>query len=70
MQDRSTSGGWQRLLRIVVDRGALGVITLALIVTLACVVSGVSPPVIYALVALVASFTLLIAVAAVFLKRM
>ncbi len=69
MKDRSISGGWHRLLRVVIDHGALGVITLVLITALACVVAGVTPPVIYALVALVGSCTALIAVTSVLLTK-
>lgn len=68
VQDKSTGDPWRRLVQVITDRGALGVIAMVLGVTLACVVTGVGPTAIYALVALVVAFTVLIAVTVLLLR--
>lgn len=62
-------GRWLRLLRVVVDHGSLGVIALVLLVPLACVLSGADAALVYALVALVVACTIMIAVAAIMIRR-
>lgn len=69
MQNRSTTRRWQQLLATVVSHGALGVVGLVLLVALACVVTGVSAAMVYALVALVLACTILIAVTALLLSK-
>jgi hypothetical protein len=69
MKHRSVLDGWQQLVRATAARGTVGVIVLALVTALACVIMGVSASVIYALVALLGATTALIGVTALLLTR-
>lgn len=69
MKDKPPGQRWQALFAAVVAHGPTGVIVLALIVVLACVVTGVPAPVIYAITVLVVAMIILIVVADVVLRR-
>jgi len=61
VKDKPPGQRWQALFAAVVAHGPTGVIVLALIVVLACVVTGVPAPVIYAITVLVVAMIILIA---------
>jgi hypothetical protein len=67
MKDRATKDRWHGLLNTITGHGTLGVIAMALVITFACVLSGADAATIYALVALVLAFAVLIAVAVILL---
>jgi hypothetical protein len=69
VKDKPPGQRWQALFGAVVAHGPTGVIALALIVVLACVITGVSAPVIYAIVVLIAMMIALIVVADIVLRR-
>jgi hypothetical protein len=69
MQNRSTHRGWQQLLDATLGHRALGVVAMVLVIVLASVLTGAHPGLIYALVALVAAVTILVAVTTALLGR-
>jgi uncharacterized protein YacL len=69
VKDKPPGLRWQALFQAVVAHGPTGVVALALIVILACIVSGVSAAVIYAMVALIGMMILLILVVGFALRR-
>jgi hypothetical protein len=62
MKDKPITARWQALFQAVSARGKIGVIVLALLVVLACVLTGTPAPVIYSIAVLMLAVSVLVVV--------